>query len=91
MLQQLPTVVTRPSFDRMTPNDRSPDDEPVLPVAQAAKARGLPPRRVRSAIRNGELRAFVIGSWWRVRLRDLDNWIENHRYKPKGERPLSEK
>jgi excisionase family DNA binding protein len=58
----------------------------LVTVRELALRLGISPRRIRRAIRSGSLRAFRIGSWWRIRAEDADGWLESQRYRPAGER-----
>jgi len=49
-------------------------------VKAAARARGVYAPRLWDAIRTGELAAFQVGQWLRVRLEDVDAWIQSRRY-----------
>jgi excisionase family DNA binding protein len=51
----------------------------LVPVREAARCRGLYARRLWMAIRDGSLPAYQIGGWLRVRLADVDAWIETRR------------
>jgi excisionase family DNA binding protein len=48
-------------------------------VPRAAALRGIGIRQLRAAIATGEVRAYQIGGWPRVRLADVDSWIESKR------------
>lgn len=51
-------------------------------VGAAARERGIYPPRLWRAIRDGELPAYKIGHWLRVRPEDVDQWLEARRYTP---------
>jgi len=53
------------------------DDLTTMP--RAARARNLGVRQIRRAVRAGELPVYSIGGWPRVRLADVDEWIESRR------------
>ena len=53
---------------------------PLLTLNSAAARCGLHRERLRKAICAGELPAYRIGAWWRVRASDLESWLETHRY-----------
>jgi len=53
------------------------DPAEFVTVPAAARARNLDPRQLKRAIRRRELRAFDFGGWPRVRLEDVDCWIES--------------
>jgi len=57
-------------------------DSKLIPVRKAARLRGLSDRRLWLAIREGALPAYQIGGWLRVRLTDVDRWIESMRINP---------
>jgi hypothetical protein len=61
------------------------DPDAALPITEAARIRRIPPRRIRTAIFKGELPAYQIGVL-RVRLRELDAWIDSRRYPSSSER-----
>ena len=54
----------------------------LIPVREAARLWGLSDRRLWLAIREGALPAYQIGGWLRVRLTDVDCWIESMRVEP---------
>ena len=62
--------------------DTITSDSELIPVRQAARLRGLYARRLWVAIREGALPAYQIGGWLRVRLTDVDCWIESMRVEP---------
>jgi excisionase family DNA binding protein len=49
--------------------------QPLLTVRRAAELLGVPPRRLRTAIRRGELPAVYVGRWARVTERDVARWV----------------
>ena len=55
------------------------EDALLVTVNKAARTLGVTSQRLRFAIRDGELPAFAIGAWLRVRLRDVRAWIETKR------------
>lgn len=55
---------------------------PLLPIRQAARRHGLNSHHFYRAIRRGELSAYRIGGWVRVRPNDVDAWIERCRIHP---------
>ena len=57
--------------------DPAPTDLTTVP--RAARARKIGPRQIRRAIKARELPFYMIGSWPRVRLEDVDQWIESRR------------
>jgi hypothetical protein len=63
---------------------------PLFTVSAAARARGLYARRLWNAIRAGDLPAFQVGHWLRVRIEDLDAWVESQRYDPNQKPRLKE-
>ena len=62
-------------MDTTTPTDLNR----LVTVRQAAVLRGVYVRRLWAAIRDGSLPAYQIGGWLRVRLADVDEWIETMR------------
>ena len=64
-----------------TDRDRQDADKLVTPNALATRW-GIPPKRIRRAIRDGDLPAFRFGAWLRVRLGDAREWRERHRFRP---------
>jgi hypothetical protein len=40
---------------------------------------GVSTRQIRAAIERGELDAFRLGAWWRVRPPDFWTWLESRR------------
>ena len=59
-----------------------PESDRLLNVGALAARLGLPEKRIRHAIRSGELPAFQIGAWRRVRLGDARAWLEGQRFRP---------
>ena len=60
-----------------------PDDlSQLLTPSELARRLGLPVKRIRLAIRQGDLAAYSIGAWRRVRVRDAEEWLSRHRYDP---------
>ena len=51
-------------------------------VTAAARLRGIHPRHLWAAIRDGDLLAYKVGAWLWVRLEDVDAWIESTRFQP---------
>ena len=69
----------------MAPSSRDPhrtDLDQLLTTARLADRFNLPVKRLRLAIRTGQLPAFKLGAWTRVRLRDAEEWLERHRLVP---------
>jgi excisionase family DNA binding protein len=63
------------SYDRETPE--------VLSIRRAAARFGIHPRRLRAAIREGDLSAFRPGERTQyVRVEDVRSWLEGHRVVP---------
>lgn len=61
------------------PKDAQP--KRLLRVKEAAANTGLSAKRIRRAIRNGELRFIKFeefGSWW-IDVEDLNQWIEKQK------------
>lgn len=61
--------------DASAPND--PNQLTTMP--RAAKARRIGVKQLRKAARAGELPIYPIGSWQRVKLDDVDRWLESKR------------
>ena len=60
----------------------TPSTNHLMTIRSAAEARGLDPRCLWRAIREGQLKAYKIDHRYRVRLQDVDSWIEGSRYEP---------
>lgn len=54
-------------------------DRALLTVREAARYHGIYPRQLWRSIRDGSLPAYQIGGWQRVRLADVDAWLESRR------------
>jgi excisionase family DNA binding protein len=59
----------------------------LLTLSQAAELTRLPVKRLRWAVRDGELPAYRFGAWRRIRCGDLEAWIQSHRVEPAMESP----
>jgi len=70
------SALKEPNLRRM---DTANTERILVPVRKAARLRGLYAGRLWTAIRDGSLPAYQIGGWLRVRLADVDTWIEAHR------------
>jgi excisionase family DNA binding protein len=57
-------------------------DLAYTPRELAERFRIASARKIREAIRAGELPAFRVGHWNRVRLSDFQRWIETLRFRP---------
>ena len=55
-----------------------------IPISKAAKARSMPIRVIRLAISEGSLPAYRISGRLRVRLVDLDAWVDRLRVGAEG-------
>lgn len=55
--------------------DDGRQEEPPLSVAEVAHALGVSPDVVRATIRKGRLRAGKVGGHWRIRRRDLTEYM----------------
>lgn len=55
---------------------RPPTTPLVVDLAGAAKMLGVSVKTVRGLIRRGELRALKIGRVWRVRIREIDDFLK---------------
>jgi hypothetical protein len=63
--------------------DRSQEDrEEELPLAEAARIRGLSRFTLASAARTGRLRARPMGSQWVTTLASVDVWLKEARHRP---------
>ncbi len=56
-----------------------PAPQNLITVPVAARERNLGERQLRRAIEANELPAYQIGGWTRVRLGDVDEWIQSRR------------
>jgi len=63
---------------RQSREEVRPDPLALIRISEASRLRRIPSRRIREALRRGELRGIWIGAWTRVRLGDLDAWIDCH-------------
>jgi excisionase family DNA binding protein len=57
-------------------------DSRLFLVKRAAELRGIYPPRLWRAIRRGQVPAYRIGAWLRVRLEDVDHWIDSQKFVP---------
>jgi hypothetical protein len=71
----------------MSHTSPSYNKDALLPISIAARERSLHPKRLRAAIRSGSLPAFQVGAWLRVKLRDVDAWLNGQRYQAPGKGP----
>lgn len=53
----------------------------LLTAAELARRLGVPAKRIRHAIRSGDLPAVHVGSWWRVRASEAEKWLDRQRYR----------
>ena len=60
--------------------EASQNTQPLVTLATAARETGITRKRLRAAISAGALPAYQVGAWLRVRLGDVDRWLEFHRY-----------
>ena len=64
---------------------RSERPEELLTVPTAAERIGIRVEYLREAIKDGELDAYRVKGWWRVRMSAVTRWLESLRYiTPKG-------
>jgi excisionase family DNA binding protein len=56
--------------------DANETDRALVTVREAARHHGIYPRHLWRSIRDGSLPAYQIGGWQRVRLSDVDAWLE---------------
>ncbi len=59
--------------------DANETDRALVTVREAARHHGIYPRQLWRSIRNGSLPAYQIGGWQRVRLADVEAWLETRR------------
>jgi excisionase family DNA binding protein len=59
--------------------DANEPDRALVTVREAARHHGIYPRQLWRSIRDGSLPAYQIGGWQRVRLADVDAWLETRR------------
>jgi excisionase family DNA binding protein len=52
----------------------------LVTLATAARETGITRKRLRAAVSDGTLPAYQIGAWLRIRLADIDQWLEDRRY-----------
>ena len=62
--------------------DANETDRALVTVREAARHHGIYPRQLWRSIRDGSLRAYQIGGWQRVRLADVEAWLETRRVQP---------
>ena len=58
-----------------------------MTIQEAAEYLHCHPFTVRRLVAQGELRAFRLGSSWRFRRVDIDQWIAEYRVKPDQGKP----
>ncbi len=59
--------------------DANETDRALVTVREAARHHGIYPRQLWRSIRDGSLPAYQIGGWQRVRLADVEAWLETRR------------
>jgi excisionase family DNA binding protein len=64
--------------------DQAEHFDSFLTLAAVVRRTGLGRRQLRAAIDNGELTAFAVGGWLRVRWVDVQSWIESRRVCPES-------
>ena len=64
----------------LDPSEAARNAYRLVTLATAARETGITRKRLRSAISYGALPAYQVGAWLRVRLADIDRWLEDHRY-----------
>ncbi len=62
--------------------DRPDEAAELLTLPRAARKVGVGVRQIRRAVRCGDLPAYQIGAWPRVRRSDLFRWISSQRVRP---------
>ena len=62
-----------------------PGSDRLMTVRALSRHFGLTEKRIRSAMRSGELRSYLIGSWRRSSLADAREWLEGLRFQPNDE------
>ena len=75
--RRIPGPVARSCLQLLAMGNNSSND--LLTLGQAKAATGLPIKRLRNAVRRGEIPEYRFGAWRRVRRLDLEAWIEEHR------------
>lgn len=53
--------------------------EPLLSLPEAARRLGVGRAQLYRAFRRGDLHAYVVGGWVRVRWTDVEAWVESLR------------
>ena len=64
------------------PQRRHESEDEELPLAEAARIRGLSRFTLASAARTGRLRARPMGSQWITTLASVDAWLKEARHRP---------
>ena len=64
------------------PQRRHESEDEELPLAEAARIRGLSRFTLASAARTGRLRARPMGSQWVTTLASVDAWLKEARHRP---------
>lgn len=67
--------------DRRDTSEREPE---LLTIPAAARRIGIGTRQLRRAVKEGELSAYQIGSWPRVRWIDVTVWVRGRRVPATG-------
>jgi len=77
-------VTARAGSPKLACMDTDSSDSKLFLVKRAAEIRGIYAPRLWRAIRSGQLPAYRVGSWLRVRLKEVDRWIDSQRFIPPG-------
>lgn len=56
--------------------------EPLLTLSEAAEILGIHQDTLKKRARAGEIPAMKIGKYWRLRLSDLDAWVQSKLVSP---------
>ena len=59
-----------------------PQPAPLERVRTEARRIGVAEKRLRRAIRERELTAYLLGRWLWLRPNDTDEWLERQRFEP---------
>jgi excisionase family DNA binding protein len=72
-----------PPNDLRNGDREHPDQDPeLLTLPRAARRVGVGVRQIRRAVKCGDLPAYQVGAWPRVRRSDLSRWISSQRVRP---------
>jgi len=51
-------------------------------ISAVARRLGLNPRRLRAAVRRGEVRAYLVDGWLSTTVADVEEYVARHEYQP---------